>query len=71
MPLWPALTVLFGPLHAVVGPQRLRAVIDLDGLHGILGLTSLARVKDAIFFFILLAILIARPTGLLGREGYR
>ena len=22
MPLWPALTVLFGPLYAVVGPQR-------------------------------------------------
>lgn len=33
MPLWPALTVLFGPLYAVVGPQRLRAVIDLDGLE--------------------------------------
>jgi branched-chain amino acid transport system permease protein len=39
--------------------------------HGIFGWTSFARVKDAIFFLILLSILILRPTGLIGREGYR
>jgi branched-chain amino acid transport system permease protein len=35
------------------------------------GWPSLARVKDGIFFLVLLTILIVRPTGLLGREGYR
>lgn len=39
--------------------------------HGIFGWSSLARVKDVIFFLLLLFVLIVRPTGLLGREGYR
>jgi branched-chain amino acid transport system permease protein len=38
---------------------------------GIFGWSSLARVKDVIFFAVLLIVLIVRPTGLLGREGYR
>lgn len=38
---------------------------------GIFGWSSLARVKDVIFFVLLLTVLVVRPTGLLGREGYR
>ena len=38
---------------------------------GIFGWSSLARIKDVIFFVVLLIVLIVRPTGLLGREGYR
>jgi branched-chain amino acid transport system permease protein len=38
---------------------------------GIFGWSSLARIKDVIFFVLLLSVLIVRPTGLLGREGYR
>ena len=38
---------------------------------GLFGWSSLARIKDVIFFAVLLIVLIVRPTGLLGREGYR
>jgi len=38
---------------------------------GIFGLTSFSGLKDAIFFVVLLLVLVIRPTGLLGREGYR
>jgi branched-chain amino acid transport system permease protein len=38
---------------------------------GIFGWSSLAGVKDVIFFIVLVVMLIVRPTGLLGREGYR
>ena len=36
-----------------------------------IGWHSFALVKDVIFFLVLVAILVIRPTGLLGREGYR
>ena len=38
---------------------------------GLFGWSSLARIKDVIFFAVLLIVLIVRPTGLLGREAYR
>jgi branched-chain amino acid transport system permease protein len=38
---------------------------------GLFGWSSFARVKDVIFFLVLLFVLVVRPTGLLGREGYR
>lgn len=42
----------------------------LPGLARV-GLSSLGQIKDVIFFVLLLALLVLRPTGLLGREGYR